>query len=130
MGKRRDGLNDRVTLIQAMVAIAHSDGEFADVERDRIERLMDFLRLDPAARAYVDGLLAGGVAPEMPPRAELPKYETRLYIFQHALIMAYEDGVLSAGEQTHLASLAEHFELSPEDVDKGWARAREMVDQD
>lgn len=130
MGKRKDGLDDRVTLIQAMLAIAHSDGEFAEVERHRIERLMNFLRFDSEARAYVDRVLASGQAPEMPPRDELPKYETRLYIFQHALIMAFEDGVLSDDEKTHLEALAEHFELTQGDIEKGWTRAREMAEQD
>jgi len=126
MGKRNDGLDDRVTLIEAMLAVAHADGDFAEVEKKRMVQLMDFLRLSGEAAEHVNGLLESGQAPPMPASSELPDYDTCRYIFQHALIMAFEDGQVDSGEKRRLDQLAELFGLDQEDVDRGWARAQEM----
>ena len=128
MGKRHDGLDDRVTLIEAMLAVAHADGDFSDVEKKRMLQLMEFLRLGGDAAAHVKGLIDSNTAPPMPQASELPDYDTRRYIFQHALIMAFEDGEIESGEKRHLDALADLFELDPNDVQRGWDRAREMTD--
>lgn len=127
MGKRKDGLDDRVTLIEAMLAVAQSDGEFAEIEQTRIRRLIEFLRLSGPAATHVESLLASNATPPMPESAELPDYDTRRYIFQHALIMAFEDGQIDKGEEKQLGALADLFELTEADETTAWARAREMA---
>lgn len=126
MSNRRDGLDDRVTLLEAMLAIAFSDGRFGDEEQRRMEELMHFLRMGGKARTHIEELMARGEPPAMPAREELPAYDTRLYIFQQALMMAFEDGIIEDDERRHLDQLAELFELKPEHVQRGWQRAEEM----
>ncbi len=130
MGMRKDGLDDRVTLLEAMLAVAHADGDFAEVEKRRMIQLVQFLRLSGDAAEHVRALIESGEAPSTPDRSELPDYHTCRYIFQHALIMAFEDGTLDPGEKRRLDQLAELFELSAEDAQSSWARAREMMTEE
>lgn len=115
-----------MTLLEAMLAIAFSDGRFGDEEQRRMEELMHFLRMGGKARTHIEELMARGEPPAMPAREELPAYDTRLYIFQQALMMAFEDGIIEDDERRHLDQLAELFELKPEHVQRGWQRAEEM----
>ncbi len=110
----------------ARLATAFADGALRAQERRRIEQLMRFLRLGAKTRDHVLGLIDRGEVPPLPTREELPAYDTRLYIFQQALMMAFEDGVIDAGEREHLEQLATLFELKPEHVARGWQRAEEM----
>lgn len=116
----------REVLMQAVIATAYADGEVAEVEKARISQLIDFLRLEGDARARVEAMMDADARPELPAPADLPSYDMRLYTFQQALILAFEDGVIHRGEEEHLDSLAQALELRPGDVEKGWQRAREM----
>ncbi len=116
----------KVLLLQTMIAVAKADGDFAEVERERIEQLIDFVRLGPEARAEVEAMLEAPEAPPLPRPDELPSYEHRMYLFQQALMLAYEDDVIEDSERRHLEQLAEALELRDEDVSRGWQRAREL----
>ena len=126
MGKRKDGLDDRVTLIEAMLAIAFADGDFGEAERKRTRQLVRFLRLGGEAADYVSGLLESDEPPTMPEASELPDHDTCRYIFQQALIMAYEDGHVDASEKERLNSLAELFSLTDQEVEQAWASAEQL----
>lgn len=109
-----------------MIAIARADGDFAAVERDHIMKLIDFLRLDGAERAEVEALVDAPEPPDLPSADVLPAYDARLYVFQHALMIAFADGLIQDGERSRIDQLARVFELEAKDVERGWQRAREM----
>ena len=126
MGKRKDGLDDRVTLIEAMLAVAYADGDFGDAERKRTRQLVRFLRLGGDAADYVAQLFEATSPPAMPDASELPDHDTCRYIFQQALIMAYEDGHVDASEKERLNSLATLFSLTEEEVTQAWTSAEAL----
>ena len=117
-------MDNRKYLIQVMVAIARADEELASVEREHIHQLMGFLRLDEEAQREAMAWMSAESAPPLPGPESLPSYDVRRYVFQHALITAFADGVIHEAERTHLDKLATVLELKEEDVVKGWQRAR------
>ncbi len=108
------------------ISVARADDDFAQVERDHIVKLLDFLRLEGDERAEVVALMDAPESPALPDTSMLPAYDARLYVFQHALLIAFADGLIRDDERTRIEQLAEVFELKPEDVERGWQRAREM----
>ena len=117
-------MDNRKYLIQVMIAIARADEEFASVEREHIQQLMGFLQLDEEAQREAMAWMSAPIAPAFPGPDVLPSYDVRRYVFQHALITAYADGVIHEAERAHLDKLAMVLELREEDVAKGWQRAR------
>ena len=124
------GKDERMVLLRTLIAVARSDGHFAEVEKERIRHLVGFLGLGADGKAEIEPLLADDApAPALPAREDLPDYETRLYVFQQALILIYADGVLHEGEHGEATALAQALELKTADVDRAWRRASEMASQ-
>ncbi|PKN59210.1 MAG: hypothetical protein CVU56_01660 [Deltaproteobacteria bacterium HGW-Deltaproteobacteria-14] len=110
----------RIHLIATMVAIAHADGDFADVERERIVAVANFLGLPAAARAHVDALIAAPEPPPLPPADALPDYQTRCFAYQYAIDVAMADGVVHEHERAQLSQLAQLWAISEEDATRIW----------
>ncbi len=123
-----DTKDSRVVLVEAMIAIAHSDGDFAEVEKRHIKNLLGFLGLGKASRDYVNHIIDNNLVPMMPTPDQLPDHNMRRFIFLHAIEMAYADGVVHDSEVSHLKKLAKVLELSEEDVDRAWESASALND--
>ena len=117
---------DRVALLEVLIALAYSDGDFADVERQRIVGLIDFFNLSEEDSSHVHRLL-NAPPQELPTVATMPAYHLRRYVFTQAVMLAYEDGVIDEGEQELLERLAQSLELNQDDVDTAWVRAEELA---
>jgi len=117
----------RVVLIEASVAAALCDGELSAVEKRRIEQLLRFLRIDEGERDRIVGVLRAGRFPTLPPAEEVPDYDARVTIFEHAAIMVLVDGRPNDQETAFLRQLAAHLELAPEDIKEALRSAAQSV---
>ena len=116
----------RIHLIATMIAIAHADGDFADVERERIIAVANFLGLPAEARAHVEALVAAPEPPPLPPAEALPDYQTRCFAYQYAIDVAMADGVIHEHERAQLTQLAQLWAISDEDAARIWHGVEEL----
>ncbi|MCB9732635.1 MAG: TerB family tellurite resistance protein [Deltaproteobacteria bacterium] len=117
----------RLVLIEAVVGAAMSDGELNALEKRRVEQLLRFLRVDEAAKARLIGMMRAGRVTEPPPADDVPEYDVRLYIFEHAAMMAVADGRPNEHEMRYLRRMAELYDLDNADVRDALGRASETM---
>ena len=120
--------NHYVLVLKAMVAIAKSDGNIQACERQRILDMMDHLQVKERDQAYVEQLMSDDASTTMPALELLPSYDFRRYLFQQALLVAYEDRVLHKQETQALADLGELLQLEPQHQEQAWRTARDFMD--
>ena len=120
--------NHYVLVLKAMVAIAKSDGNIQACERQRILDMMDHLQVKERDQAYVEQLMNDDASTTMPALELLPSYDFRRYLFQQALLVAYEDRVLHKQETQALAELGELLQLEPQHQEQAWRTARDFMD--
>jgi len=128
MNDKNEGQNHYVLMLKAMVAIAKSDGTIQPCERKRILDLMDHLQVKERDQDYVEQLLNDSSSPTLPDLELLPNYDFRRYLFQQALLVAYEDRLLHRQETEALSELAELLGLKPEHQEQAWRTARDLMD--
>ena len=128
MSTGNDTQNHYVLMLKAMVAIAKSDGNIQACERQRILDLMEHLQVRERDQAYVEQLLNDDASTTMPTLELLPSYDFRRYLFQQALLVAYEDRVLHRQETEALTELGELLELEPKHQEQAWRTARDLMD--
>jgi uncharacterized membrane protein YebE (DUF533 family) len=129
VGKEKPKYNNRVSMLETMVAIAKADGNLQDCERERILSLMEKLRLDSSDREHVKNLLEECTEVTLPSFQQLPSYDFRRYLFQQALLVAYEDGVIHRGETEALENLARRLHILPEHVNLAWKMAKDLMER-
>jgi transposase/uncharacterized tellurite resistance protein B-like protein len=120
--------NERIVLMETMVATAMADGHVAAIEQRRIDQLIRLLRLSPRERQQVYALIRSNKMPEIPGIDEIPEYDTRLQVFEQAAIMALADGDVHPKEKKYLRELAASFELDRADARNALVRANEATD--
>ena len=120
--------NHYVLVLKAMVAIAKSDGDIQACERQRILDMMEHLHVKERDQAYVEQLMNDDASTTMPALELLPSYDFRRYLFQQALLVAYEDRILHKQETQALAELGELLQLEPLHQEQAWRTARDFMD--
>lgn len=125
--KRVKSNEARLVLIEAVVGAALADGELNALEKRRIEQLLRFLRVDEAAKVRLMSVMRAGRGQELPPADEVPEYDVRLYIFEHAAMMAVADGRPNEHEMRYLRRMAEEYGLDNADVREALGRASETM---
>jgi uncharacterized membrane protein YebE (DUF533 family) len=129
VGKEKPKHNNRVSMLETMVAIAKADGNLQDCERERILSLMEQLRLESGDREHVKNLLEECTEVTLPSFQQLPSYDFRRFLFQQALLVAYEDGVIHRGETEALEVLAEKLQIDQEHQDMAWKMAKDLMER-
>ncbi|PIE18875.1 MAG: hypothetical protein CSA66_03615 [Proteobacteria bacterium] len=107
---------DRVRLMEVAIGAALVDGELTNLEKRRIEQLVRFLRLAGGDKEHLIGIMRSRRLPEVPTADDVPEYDVRLCIFEHAALMAVADGRPNSEEQGYMREVAEALELELEDV--------------
>ena len=128
MNEGKSTPNHYVLMLKAMVAIAKSDGNIQSCERQRILDLMEHLQVKERDQSYVNQLMNDDASTTMPALELLPSYDFRRYLFQQALLVAYEDRIIHKQETQALAELGELLELDPKHQEQAWRTARDLMD--
>ncbi|MFT7578402.1 MAG: putative tellurite resistance protein B-like protein [Myxococcota bacterium] len=116
---------DRVRLLEVMVAAALADGKMTSVEERRLEQSMRFLRVDDETkRALKKMMMRTGNIP-LPTVDEIPDYDVRLHCFEQATRMVLVDGPPNKDEMVFLKVLAQEFELDATDARDALKRVNE-----
>jgi len=115
---------DRLRLVEVALSAAISDGEVTPQEQRRVQALVRFLRFDDASKARLVKLMRSGQSPPLPTADDVPDYDVRVLIFEHAAAMALVDGRPNERELAFLKEVALNFELAQGDVKAAIARAQ------
>ena len=89
---------------------------------------MEHLQVKERDQSYVNQLMNDDVSTTMPALELLPSYDFRRYLFQQALLVAYEDRIIHKQETQALAELGELLELDPKHQEQAWRTARDLMD--
>lgn len=114
-------------VIEAMIAVAKADGVFKACEKRRILHLMGLLQLNPTERTRAQVMFESPDVPRLK-LDSLPTYDSRRYIFQQALFVAYDDGFIHPKEVDELTYLADLLQIAPEHQAQAWSRTRDLVE--
>jgi len=129
MSDTLEEFDNRVSILQVMVAVAKSDGVFKACEERRIANLVDFLKLDERDAVRVAHLIESEEPTALPEFDSLPTYDSRRYIFQQALLVAFEDGFIHRKEIEEIELLGELLQIDKADQERAWKRTRDMIDR-
>ena len=123
----KKSVNPFLPMLKAMIAVAKSDGMVQSCERERILHLMESFRIRVDDQASVEAWLDTNTQTTLPDMETVPDYDFRRYVFQQALIMAFQDHVLTQGEKEVLALLADLLQLEDHHQAQAWRTARDLA---
>ncbi len=115
-----------IAVLKALVVVAWSDGNFAEVEGQAISGLLAAHDANEAEKAEIHGF-----AKEPRTLADISLQELsapdRRVLLQHAVLVTYADKEPSPTQIAFLSKLAEHVKIPAEEANAVIATARERV---